>query len=105
MSEQDPAVDGWEQALGELEQHVGMAERMIRDRLVSEPLDWQAPEELGPMPDEFVFRARQLLRRQQALIDAIPGILASTSDQRKVLGRISDATGRSPLPLYIDLAT
>ena len=105
MSEHDPAVDGWESALADLEEHVAVAERMVRGQLVTEPLGWRPPEDLGPIPDEFIFRARHLLRRQQALIDAIPGILASTTNQQRVLGRIHDATARSTSPIYIDVAT
>jgi len=105
MSEHDPSVDGWQHALAELEDHVATAERMIRDRLPSAPLDWQPPADLGAMPGEFVFRARQLLKRQQALIDAIPGVLASNADRRRVLGRIHDATGRPTPPVYVDVAT
>jgi hypothetical protein len=105
MSEHDPAVDGWEHALIELEEHVALAERLVCSRLAAEPLPWQPPTQLGPLPDEFLFRARQLLRRQQALIDAIPAVLATTGHHRRVLGRITDATGRPTTPIYIDVAT
>lgn len=80
MTAHDPAVDGWELALGELEAHVSMAERALGDQLWSRSLDRQPPAESGAT-DEFVFRARSLLRRQRALIDAIPGILAANADR------------------------
>jgi len=105
MSEHDPAVDGWELALDELELHVTLAEKMVRNRMAAEALPWQPPVDLGSLPDEFIFRARHLLRRQQALIEAIPAILATNGHQRRVLGRIADATGRPTTPIYIDIAT
>lgn len=101
----DPEVTGWESALDSLEEHVSEAERLVRGRLGGAPASWSPPGDLGPVPDEFLFRARQLLRRQQAVIDAIPGIMSTTGDQRRVLGRIADATGRPTVPVYIDVAT
>ncbi|HJQ05028.1 MAG TPA: hypothetical protein VJ872_06270 [Nocardioides sp.] len=101
----DPAVAGWESALDSLEDHVSEAERLVRGRLGGAPSSWSAPGDLGPVPDEFLFRARQLLRRQQAVIDAIPGMMSSTGDQRRVVGRIADATVRPAVPVYIDVAT
>ncbi|MCL2541329.1 MAG: hypothetical protein FWE71_02580 [Nocardioidaceae bacterium] len=105
MSDHDPAVEGWEHALAELEGHVSEAERMIRSQLVTAPLDWRPPADLGVIPDEFVFRARHLLRRQQALLDAIPAVLASNAAQRRLAARVGDATARPSASIYIDVAT
>ncbi|HWU22009.1 MAG TPA: hypothetical protein VN088_10820 [Nocardioides sp.] len=105
MSENEPVVSGWDSALGDLETHVAEAERLVRGRLGGALATWAPPGDLGPVPDEFLFRARQLLRRQQALIDAIPGMMSTTGGQQRVLGRIADATGRPTVPVYIDVAT
>ncbi|HWU21196.1 MAG TPA: hypothetical protein VN088_06710 [Nocardioides sp.] len=105
MSDHEPVVSGWDAALGDLETHVTEAEKLVRGRLGGTLGSWTPPGDLGPVPDEFLFRARQLLGRQQALIDAIPGMMSATGDQRRVLGRIADATGRPTVPVYIDVAT
>lgn len=99
----------WEQALDALDAHVVRAEQIIAGMLPEDSAGalgstpWSPPVGLGPLPAEFVFRARTLLERQERLIAAIPRVLAETDKQRRVAARVSDATTTPAVPVYLDV--
>ncbi|MCX6400749.1 MAG: hypothetical protein NTX33_12580 [Propionibacteriales bacterium] len=93
----------WREALDRLEEHADRAERMLQGHRTAEDAPWQPPTDLGPIPDEFLPRARVLLERQQRLMAAIPGILSDTRQQQRVADRVSDATTTRSVPVYLDV--
>ncbi|GAA4810361.1 hypothetical protein ACFQ0K_15120 [Nocardioides caeni] len=94
----------WREALDRLEQHADRAEQMIRGLSDDGPEPWAPPADLGPIPDEFVPRARQLLERQQRLMAAIPAALAGNRQHQQVTTRVSNAT-QAPTPsVYLDVS-
>ncbi|TIC83514.1 hypothetical protein E8D34_15375 [Nocardioides sp. GY 10113] len=101
------APESWEEALVRLEAHVDRAEGIISglaapdDERDAEP--WVEPTGLGPMPTEFLFRAKELLERQQRLMATLPALLADNQAQRQVASKVSDATATKAGPVYLDV--
>ena len=93
----------WREALDRLEAHAERAERMLQGHRTAEDAPWTPPTDLGPIPDEFLPRARLLLERQQRLMSAIPRILTDTRQQQRVADRVSDATTTRSGPVYLDI--
>ncbi|WP_036519426.1 hypothetical protein [Nocardioides sp. J54] len=93
----------WREALDRLEEHADRAEQLIRGKAGVEELPWQPPTDLGPIPDEFVPRARQLLARQQQLMAAIPALLVDKNQQRRWADRAAGATSTPAHPVYLDV--
>lgn len=93
----------WREALDRLEAHADHAERMLQGRRAPDSSPWQPPTELGPIPDEFLPRARALLERQQRLMAAIPGILSDTRQQQRLTERVHNATATRSVPVYLDI--
>lgn len=93
----------WREALDRLEAHAERAEEMIGGGADPGEAPWLPPAGLGPIPDEFVPRARQLLARQQALMEAIPALLSDRAQQRQVAERVADATTTPTSPVYLDI--
>lgn len=93
----------WREALDRLEAHAERAEEMIGGDAGPGEVPWLPPADLGPIPDEFVPRARQLLARQQALMEAIPAMLSDKHQQRQVADRVADATTAPTSPVYLDI--
>ncbi len=93
----------WREALDRLEAHAERAEQMIGGDGDPGQEPWLPPTGLGPIPDEFVPRARQLLARQQKLMEAIPAMLSDKHQQRQVADRVADATTAPHHPVYLDI--
>lgn len=93
----------WREALDRLEAHADHAERLLEGRRALDAPPWQPPTDLGPIPDEFLPRARVLLERQQRLMSAIPGLLSDNRQQLRVADRVSDATTNRSVPVYLDV--
>lgn len=99
--------ESWQEALERLEAHVDRAEGIIRGLIPPdaerdvEP--WVEPTGLGTMPAEFVFRAKQLLERQERLIATLPALLADTDQQRRVASKVDNATRTPRVPIYLDV--
>lgn len=93
----------WREALDRLEAHAERAEQTLRGHGGGHVAPWQPPTELGPIPDEFLPRARLLLERQQRLMAAIPAIMSDTRQQQRLADRVSDATTARHVPIYLDI--
>lgn len=93
----------WQDALDRLEAHAERAERLLQGLGAPDVVPWTPPAGLGPMPEEFLPRARLLLERQQKLMAAIPAVLADTRQQQRVADRVSDATTAPAGPVYLDV--
>ncbi|KRB79946.1 hypothetical protein ASE01_00055 [Nocardioides sp. Root190] len=93
----------WREALDRLEAHADRAEQMIRGQVPPDEMPWLPPSDLGPIPDEFVPRARHLLERQRQLMSAIPAMLSDNHHQRRVADRVADATIGPAQPVYLDV--
>lgn len=98
-------ISDWADVLDRLEQHVALTEQVVSDQIVTIPEPWTPPTGLAPIPDVFLARARNLLARQQALIDVIPSMMEATNEQRRVVHRITEATTNARGPVYFDVAT
>lgn len=94
----------WREALDRLESHADRAEQMIRGLAAPAEPPWTPPTDLGPIPDEFVPRARQLLERQRRLMSAIPAVLDDNRAQQAVASRVSGATLAPQRPVYLDVS-
>lgn len=94
----------WREALDRLEQHADRAEQMIRGLGDADLEPWAPPVDLGPIPDEFVPRARQLLERQQRLMAAIPSAMTGNRQQQQVASRVSNATQAPTASVYLDVS-
>ncbi|MFC5731570.1 hypothetical protein [Nocardioides vastitatis] len=64
-----------------LEAHADRAEGVIRGLAAPDATAWAPPTDLGPIPDEFIPRARLLLERQRLLLAAVPSVLYAAQDQ------------------------
>lgn len=104
MNGAEAAVE-WVAVLDRLEEHLTLTERAVADQIVPPTESWEPPTGIAPLPDVFLARARNLLNRQQALIDVIPTLMTNANDQRRVLHRIDEATGQQTRPVYLDIAT
>lgn len=93
----------WVEALDRLEAHAERAERLLQGLGAPDIAPWTPPSDLGPMPEEFIPRARILLERQQKLMAAIPSVLADNRQQQRVADRVSDATTGPSAPVYLDV--
>lgn len=93
----------WREALDRLEAHADRAEQMISGEVSTSEPPWMPPTDLGPIPDEFLPRARQLLERQQRLMAAIPAMLSDKHQQRRVADRVAGATTAPARPVYLDV--
>lgn len=93
----------WREALDRLEAHAERAERMLQGLGAPDVEPWTPPVELGPMPEEFLPRARLILERQQKLMAAIPAVLTDTRQQQRVADRVSGATTAPAGPVYLDV--
>ncbi|KAB2807255.1 hypothetical protein ACIRN4_12955 [Pimelobacter simplex] len=94
----------WTEALDRLEAHADRAEHLLRGESAEPaPAPWQPPAELGPLPNELVPRARQLLARQQRLMAAIPAVLSDKRQQQRIADRVGDATTAAVTPIYLDV--
>lgn len=102
------AVGGWHVELDRLELHVDRAEQLIGAPAgldaAGEPRAWQVPTGLGPLPEEFIPRARLLLERQRRLMALIPSVLADNRQQQRVADRVSGATTAPTSPVYVDVS-
>lgn len=94
----------WREALDRLEAHADRAEKMIRGLAAPDEPPWTPPTDLGPIPDEFVPRARQLLERQRRLMSAIPAVLESNRAHQRVTDTVSGATASPQRPVYLDVS-
>ncbi|MGN6577204.1 MAG: hypothetical protein ACTHKG_16145 [Nocardioides sp.] len=103
----DDWQDAWGAALDELELTLEQTERILN----GEPLDeveatgWNPPPVSGPIPAQYVVRARTLLDRQQALISET---VTATVGIRQKLDLLDKLTGsrrgaRDEHPVYVDL--
>ncbi|MDQ6523514.1 hypothetical protein RB608_07895 [Nocardioides sp. LHD-245] len=97
----------WTEALDRLEAHADHAERMLQGTPAGATgaaiAPWLPSADLGPLPNELIPRARQLLARQQRLMAAIPAVLAGTRRQQQVTDRVGRATTLPPTPVYLDV--
>ncbi|WGX97858.1 hypothetical protein [Nocardioides sp. L-11A] len=97
----------WAEALDRLEAHADHAELMLQGTPAGATgatiSPWLPPAELGPLPNDLVPRARQLMARQQRLMAAIPSVLAGTRRQQQVTDRVGRATTLPPTPVYLDV--
>lgn len=93
----------WREALDRLEAHADRAEQLISGHDPRQEPPWMPPTDLGPIPDEFLPRARQLLERQQRLMAAIPAMLSDRQHQRRVADRVAGATTVPSRPVYLDV--
>jgi hypothetical protein len=101
---QPERTTNWQEALDRLEAHAERAERLLQGLGAPDIEPWTPPAGLGPMPEDFLPRARLLLERQQKLMAAIPSVLADTRNQQRVAERVSDATaGPADPPVYLDV--
>lgn len=94
----------WEAELERLEREVLRTERLLAG---AEPLPaeaWTPPTLAGPVPDDLVSRARDLLERQDRAGTALREALASAQRQLTYGFRVTDATGPGrSRPVYVDL--
>lgn len=94
----------WEDELDRLELEVLRVERMLGGAGPLPADSWTPPAVRGPMPDDLVPRARDLLERQDRASTALREALASAHKQIAFGARVSDATtAAGSLPVYVDL--
>lgn len=91
----------WERALDELEAFTYLAEAQLGTMQPLQADPWSAPE-LGPLPADLAERARELLARQQRVLERLPSAMASIRQQRTVTERFARASQRSVGSVYVD---
>jgi hypothetical protein len=99
--------EAWGAALDELELTLAQTERLLDGGLVDgrDIPAWSPPQLPGPIPAQYVVRARTLLGRQQALISET---VAATVGIRQKIELLDKLTGsrrgaREERPVYVDL--
>jgi hypothetical protein len=96
--------DVWESELDRLELEVLRVERMLGGGGPMPSDSWTPPAVRGPIPDDLVLRARDLLERQERASTALREALAAAHKQIAFGTRVSDATAAAPpVPVYVDL--
>ena len=97
------AAAAWEATLDRLERDLELAESFLASGQAPTPEPWQVPVLDGPMPDELLPRAREILRRQAAVKEALRAALSTTDRQRTLTERVS--LGSGPVaPAYVDFS-
>jgi hypothetical protein len=99
--------EAWAAALDVLELTLTQTERILDGGLLDgqEIPAWSPPQLPGPIPAQYVVRARTLLGRQQALISET---VAATVGVRQKIELLDKLTGsrrgaRDEHPVYVDL--
>lgn len=99
--------EAWRSALDELELTLELTERLLGGELPGATAipSWTPPVIDGPMPEDYAFRARILLGRQQALITQT---LSATVAARQRIDLLDKLTGvqkgaRPEQAVYVDL--
>jgi hypothetical protein len=94
----------WEDELDRLELEVLRVERMLGGAGPMPADSWTPPAVGGPIPDDLVARARDLLERQERAGAALREALASAHRQIAFGTRVTNATTAGPSqPVYVDL--
>ncbi|UDY24086.1 hypothetical protein [Nocardioides sp. Kera G14] len=94
----------WAEALERLEANLAGAETLVAELNVDAVTDWAVVSLEGPIPEHLVERARELAARQQKLIDAIPAVMAATSERLRGTHRFR-SWGRAERPaVYVDVS-
>jgi hypothetical protein len=94
----------WEDELDRLELEVLRVERMLGGAGPMPADSWTPPAVRGPIPDDLVMRARDLLERQERASTALREALASAHKQIAFGTRVSGATTAThSVPVYLDL--
>lgn len=92
----------WETALDRLELDVLVCERMVGGDVERRLRDWDAPDDLGPVPADLLPRAQQLHARQLAVAERVAGAALALRRRQEDLaseGGTYAAAGRSA---YVD---
>ncbi|NHA00568.1 hypothetical protein G5V59_12525 [Nocardioides sp. W3-2-3] len=93
----------WREALDRLEAHAERAEEMIGGEADPGDAPWLPPTDLGPIPDEFVPRARQPARPAAGVDRGDPGDAlrqAPAAPGGRPGGRRDDRADHSGLPRH-----
>ena len=94
----------WESELDRLELEVLRVERLLGGEGPLPADAWTPPAVRGPMPDDLVPRARDLLDRQDRAGTALREAVASAQRQLAYGTRVTGATASGPAqPVYVDL--
>ena len=104
-------VDTWEGMLASLERDVAATERLVaqvRSGSVpdhSRPERWSPPDQLGPIGDDLIARARELVARQAAAALALTEALAEVRarQRRSVRTLRGDYPSDGPASAYVDV--
>ncbi len=91
----------WIDALTALESDVETAERFLTRDDLPAPAPWTPPQLHGPLPEDLLPRAQQLLERQLETAKLIAARLTHTGRQTALASRLSTAS--TPSPVYVDL--
>jgi len=91
----------WVEALAALESDVETAERFLTRDDLPAPAPWTPPQLHGPLPEDLLPRAQQLLDRQLSTAKLIAAKLTHTGRQTALAGKLS--TALAPSPVYVDL--
>jgi hypothetical protein len=91
----------WVEALAALEADVETAERFLTQDDLPAPAPWTPPQIHGPLPEDLLPRAQQLLDRQMATAKLISARLCDTGRQAALAGKLK--TAYAPSPVYVDL--
>lgn len=98
MSTAERGHRAWERVLDEMETFLLAAPAPV-DAVAPEP--WFPPE-LGPIPADLADRARDLLGRQQHLLEELRLARDAVRHQQAVTDRFIAAARRSDGPVYVD---
>jgi hypothetical protein len=94
----------WETEIDRLELEVIRIERLLRGLHAAPAEPWQPPAVPGPIPDDLLARASQLLDRQAEARAELKDALAEAQRQVAYAERVANLTGRSLTePVYLDL--
>ena len=99
--------EAWGAALDDLELTLEQTERILN----GEPPDgveatgWTPPQLSGPIPAQYVVRARTLLDRQQALISETVTATVGIRQKLELLDKLTGSRrgARDEHPVYVDL--
>lgn len=101
--EEDRLRAVWEHELSRLEVDVVRIERLARTFETGAPEPWNPPQVPGPMPEDLIPRAQELLDRQAAAREAVTAALADARGQLSLTERVFRATGSEDRPIYLDI--
>ena len=100
----DVSHEAWQVTLDRMELDVIRAEIALANDGELRIDEWDVPGDHGPIPPALRAQARELLERQQAVLEQVAQKLGATLRQQAVVERVSQSSTSPSGPIYVDVS-